>query len=111
VKITYRQASRDDVTRQFRYYLVKLDVPEIAIRFKEAVRKTGKAIREQPRAAPRYRLRNPQLQNLRSWPVQDFEVIRFYFLIDDEAIRVIRILHGKRDVRRILEKEKLPSEP
>jgi plasmid stabilization system protein ParE len=66
VKITYRQAARDDVTRQFRYYLVTLDLAEVAIRFKEAVRKTAKAIREQPRAAPPYHLRNPQLKNLYS---------------------------------------------
>ena len=103
MKITYSQASRDDVTRQFRYYLVLQNVADVAIRFKEAVRKTARAICEQPRAAPPYRLRNPELQNLRSWPVAGFESIRFYFLVDEETIRVIRILHGRRDVRRILE--------
>ena len=108
MKIAYRQASLDDVIRQFRYYLVVRDVPEVAIRFKEAIRKTAKVIREQPRAAaPQYHLRNPKLQNLRSWPVVGFEAIRFYFLVDDEAFRVIRILHGKRAVPKILEQEKL----
>ncbi len=106
MKITYRQASRDDVTRQFRYYLVKLELPEVAIRFKEAVRETAKAISKQPQAAPPYHLRNPQLQNLRSWPVAGFEEIRFYFLVEDETIRVIRILHGKRNIRGILEQER-----
>ncbi|MFN0169180.1 MAG: type II toxin-antitoxin system RelE/ParE family toxin [Bryobacteraceae bacterium] len=106
MKVTYREAARDDVTRQYRYYLV-LGLPEVAARFREAVRKTAKAIGEQPRAAPTCRLRNAELRNLRSWPVAGFESIRFYFLVDDEAIRVIRILHGKRDVRRILEQEDL----
>lgn len=105
MKISYSQSSCDDVTRQFRYYLVKLDLPEAAIRFKEAVRKTAKAISEQPHAAPPYRLRNPQLRNLRSWPVAGFEAIRFYFLVEDKTIRVIRILHGKRNIRGILEQE------
>lgn len=77
MRITYRQASRDDVTRQFRYYLVKLDLPEIAIRFKEAIKATAKTIQEQPRAASPCRLRNPQLQKLRSWPVTGFDAIRF----------------------------------
>ena len=69
VKVSYRQASRDDVTRQFRHYLVKLDLPTVAIRFKKAVKKAAQAISEQSGAAPPFRLRNPRLQNLRSWPV------------------------------------------
>jgi toxin ParE1/3/4 len=106
LKVTYRQISRDDVTRQFRYYLVALDRPDVALRFRESVRKTAKAISSQPLIAPPYPLINPQLRNLRSWPVAGFETIRIYFLLDDEAMRVIRILHGKRDIRRILEGEK-----
>lgn len=105
MKVTYRQASLDDVKRQFRYYLVTLDLPDVAVRFKDSVRRTAAAIRENPAAAPPYRLKNPRLQNLRSWPIPGFEAIRFYFVVDDDAIRVIRILHGKRDVRRILERE------
>jgi len=106
VKITFRQASLDDVIRQFRYYLAQADVPEVSVRFKAAVRKTARAIQENPRAAPSYAVNNQQLQNLRSWPIIGFEALPFYFLIDDEAIRVIRILHGKRDIKRILEQEK-----
>jgi toxin ParE1/3/4 len=109
VKITYRQVSRDDLTRQFRYYLVTLNQPQVALRFKEAVRKTSKAISVQPRIAPLTHLGNPQLQNLRSWPVAGFEAIRLYFLLDKDSMRVIRILHGKQDIRGILERER-PSE-
>jgi toxin ParE1/3/4 len=105
VKITYREAARDDLTRQFRYYLVTLNLPEVAVRFKECARKTAQAIREHPHAGPPYRLRNPQLRNLRSWPVAGFDAIRIYFLVEQDVIRVIRILHGKRDVRKILEGE------
>jgi plasmid stabilization system protein ParE len=36
-------------------------------------------------------------------------VIRLYFLPDNGTMRVIRILHGKQDVRRILERERLPE--
>lgn len=106
MKVSYREVSRDDVTRQFRYYLVKLDLPEAALRFKDAVRKTAAAISKQPYAAPPYHLRNPQLRNLRSWPVAGFEDIRLYFVVENETVRVIRILHGKRNVRGILEQEK-----
>ncbi len=57
---------------------------------------------ETPHVGPRYRTGNSQLQNLRSWPVTGFEAIRIYYVPDDKMIRVIRILHGKRDVKRIL---------
>jgi len=50
---------------------------------------------------------NPQFPNLRSWPVIGFETIRVYYSVGDETFCIIRILHGKRDVRRILENERL----
>jgi hypothetical protein len=40
VKASYRQAASDDVVRQFRYYLVTLNAPEVAMRFRDAVRST-----------------------------------------------------------------------
>ena len=91
--------------RQFRYYLVTLNLPDIAVRFWDAVRRTVESLREHPFVGPRYGSSSPQLQNLRSWPVAGFEAIRIYYLLDEDAIRVIRILHGKRDVKRILERE------
>ena len=79
MKAIYRQAALDDATRQFRYYLVKLSLPEVAFRFEAAVRKTVKAIAARPRIAPPYLLRNRQFQNLRTWPIYGFEAIRVYF--------------------------------
>ena len=105
MKVSYRQAASDDVVRQFRYYLVTLNVPEVAIRFRDAVQRTVQSLRQHPLAGPHHPSSNPHLQNLRSWPVVGFEAIRIYYLVDEDAIRVIRILHGKRDVKRILERE------
>ena len=62
-------------------------------------------MREHPFVGPRYASSSPQLENLRSWPVAGFEAIRIYYLLDEDAIHIIRILHGKRDVKRILERE------
>jgi plasmid stabilization system protein ParE len=84
VKVFYRQAASDDVVRRFRYYLVTLDLPEIAIRFRESVRHTVDSIRQHPRIGPRYSLAVPQLQGLRSWPVGGFEAIRVYYLLDEK---------------------------
>ncbi len=34
-------------------------------------------------------------------------MIRIYYLADPGKLRVIRVLHGKRDVRQLLKREKL----
>jgi toxin ParE1/3/4 len=54
---------------------------------------------------PRYSSSNPRVHNLRSWPVAGFEAIRIYYSLEADAMHIIRILHGKRDVRRILGNE------
>jgi toxin ParE1/3/4 len=106
VKVFYRQTARDDVIRQFRYYLVTENLPEVAIRFRDAVRRTVESLCQHPLVGPRYHSNNPQLESLRSWPVAGFEAVRIYYLPDKDAIRILRVLHGKRDLKRILEHEK-----
>lgn len=105
MKVLLRQAASDDIVRQFRYFLVTLSLPEIAFRFRDSVQRTIQSLHSHPQVGPHYRSSNPQLQNLRSWPVVGFEAIRIYYLVDQDAIRVLRILHGKRDVKGILERE------
>jgi plasmid stabilization system protein ParE len=107
VNVSYRQSAKDDVVRQFRYYLVTVSAPGVAARFRDAIRKTMHQLRQHPFLGPHYPLRNPQMQNLRFWPVTGFEAISVYYSVDGDTIRVIRILHSKRDVRRILESETL----
>jgi plasmid stabilization system protein ParE len=65
VRVSYRQAASDDVVRQFRYYLVSQNLPEVAVVFRDAVRRTIQSLRQHPLVGPRYRSSNPQLQNLR----------------------------------------------
>ena len=105
MKVSYRQAASDDLVSQYRYYLVTLNLPEVAVRFRNAVRRTVQSLRQHPLVGPHYRSSKPQLQNLRTWPVTGFEATRIYYFLDEDTIRVIRILHGKRDVKRILEGE------
>jgi toxin ParE1/3/4 len=106
VKVFYRQTASDDVVRQFRYYLVDQNLPSVAARFRDAIRHTIESLRQHPLVGARYPLSTAQLQNLRSWPVAGFEAIRIYYLVDSDAIHVIRIPHGKRDLKRILEGER-----
>ena len=105
MKVLYRQTASDDIVCQFRYYLVTAEAPEIALRFREAVRRTIQSLSQNPQVGPRYSSANPRLRDLRSWPVVGFEVIRIYYAVDADAMHIIRILHSKRDVRRILQNE------
>jgi plasmid stabilization system protein ParE len=105
VKVTYREAVRHDVTAQFRYYLIERNHPALAIRFKEAVTKTVKTIGREPEIAPPCILQDQRWRNLRSWPVAGFEAVRIYFMLENDTIRIIRILHSKRNVWSILERE------
>jgi plasmid stabilization system protein ParE len=105
VKVLDGQAARDDIVRQFRYCLLAADVPEVAIRFRESVRRTVQSLRDHPQVGPRYSSDNSRLQNLRTWPVAGFEAIRIYYLLHDDTMHILRILHGKRDSRRIIERE------
>jgi plasmid stabilization system protein ParE len=81
------------------------DAPEIAIRFYEAVRRTIQSLSQNPHVGPRFSSNNPRIQNLRSWPAAGFEAIRIYYFLEADAMHIIRILHGKRDVRQIIENE------
>jgi len=54
--------------------------------------------------APR-EIRNPALKGLRVWPVKNFEEFLIFYAVQGDTARVIRVLHGKRDIDRILKKE------
>lgn len=50
------------------------------------------------------RLKNPTLEGLRFRPVKDFEDILIFYLIRRDSVVVARVLHGKRNIKRILER-------
>jgi len=55
-------------------------------------------------------VRNPALKGLRVWPVKDFEEFLIFYVVQGDRLRVIRVLHGKRDIDRILKKEPSPND-
>jgi len=105
VKHIIRPAAKDDIIRQFRYYLLE-DELEAATRFLDAIDESIEVICQMPHiGAPRL-LKNPILAGLRSWAVKGFEDILIFYVVQTDALRVVRVLHGRRDTKRILEQEK-----
>jgi toxin ParE1/3/4 len=105
VNSVIRPRARDDIIRQFRWYLIDQEAPEAALRFLDAIEDSVEQIVRMPNMGAPKTLRNPALEGLRAWPVKGFEDIRIFYLVQGQTVRVLRILHGKRDIGRILEGE------
>ena len=50
-------------------------------------------------------LKNSSFSGLRFTAVQGFEDILIFYIVEPEALRIIRVLHGKRDIKKLLERE------
>ena len=46
---------------------------------------------------------NPALRGLRAWPMKGFRKYLIFYRSQDYGIEILRILHGARDIQRILE--------
>lgn len=103
MKYVIRPDAKDDIIRQFRYYLLA-DALEAATRFLDAVDESIGQLCRMPESGAPKNLKNPLLAGLRSWPVKGFEQVRIYYVVQEEILRVIRVLHGRRDVQTILER-------
>lgn len=53
------------------------------------------------------RLPGRAFSGLRSWHVRGFKEIRIFYLVSGDELRIVRVLHGKRDIERILSEEGL----
>lgn len=102
-KVSFRTAAREDILRQFRYYLVEKNVPDVAGRFLDAVKSAVDMLRRTPGIGSPKHLANPLLAGLRSWPVPGFPSVRVYYIYAGDELRVVRVLHGKRDIHPLLE--------
>jgi plasmid stabilization system protein ParE len=104
VKIRILHQAEADVIRHFRYFLVEYDSQEVALRFKSSFRETLKLIERNPRIGKPCVV---PAGALRSWPVSGFDALKIYYRLVSSNIEVIRILHSKQDVHRILRKLEL----
>ena len=103
-KLVLRSAARQDILDRSTY-LAEQNAPAAALRFLNAVQEATAQIIEMPGIGSPRQFQNPRLSGLRSWPVPGFKAIRIYYLETDDAIRVVRVLHGMMDVAAALEDE------
>jgi len=105
VKFVIRTHARNDILRQYKYYLIEKDAGPAAKRFIPAVQAAIAQLCKDPEIGAPRTVGNARLAGLRSWQVKGFPEIRVYYLVAKGVIRVVRVLHGKRDIYSILEDE------
>jgi toxin ParE1/3/4 len=76
-----------------------------ADRFLAAVERSLGLIARSPGIGAPYETINPRLPRLRCFPVSKFKRYILFYQAFDDRIELVRVLHGARDVRRILEAE------
>lgn len=101
MKLFIQAAAEQDILGQVEWYAEK-GLADIARRFHRAVLDAIDALLAMPSAAPPRPTGNPRLAGLRAWPVKDFDEFWVYYLVHDELLTVMRVLHDKRDVAGIL---------
>ena len=104
MKYVLRPAAKDDIIQQFRYYLLA-DAFETASKFLEAVDESIETILAMPQIGAPKTLCNPILEGLRSWPVKNFKDILIFYVIRPEVLRIVRVIHGRRDINKTLERD------
>jgi toxin ParE1/3/4 len=97
-----QSSAEDDILLQIERY-AEHQVLDIARQFSVAVKAGVEASLKAPLAGALRETSNPKLSDLRTWPVKGFDEHRIYYLIRDDVLQIIRVLHGKRDIARIME--------
>jgi toxin ParE1/3/4 len=110
VNVSVRTAAREDILRQYFYYAIEKDSPRAAERFLDAVRSAIEMLCRVPAVGAPKILENPSLSGLRSWPVRGFPAMRIYYIHRGDALRIVRVLHGKRDINPLLEEESVDED-
>lgn len=72
--------------------------PDIALRFFDDVRSTFADLARNPSIGVIYGSSNSRLQDLRRWPVKNFDTYLIFYKNAGDRVEIIRVLHGKRDL-------------
>jgi toxin ParE1/3/4 len=92
-----------DVDEHFRY--IARDSLEAAVRFLHAVRVEDRKLVDMPGMGARREFETPELEGVRSWSVGGFPNHLIFYRPEANGIRVLRVLHGARDIERVLRSE------
>jgi toxin ParE1/3/4 len=101
-RVILQPAAERDLIEQF-VFLGESSGEDLARRFLSAVYSTFDQLAEMPRMGFRRRLHASRFSNVRMWRVSGFEkhLILYSPLGEADGIKVLRVIHGSRDVERL----------
>ena len=100
-KIIVLPTADRDIDSQFDYYAVQASL-DVALRFIDSAHRTIDRIAEMPEKARIREFHHSRLFGIRAWPVDGFPMHRIFYRVDNDAVRIVRVLHGARDIDNIL---------
>lgn len=86
-------------------YLAREASVEIGLRFFDAAHKTFRALLDTPGMGKIKKVNNPKLASIRQWRVTGFEKHLIFYRAGSTGIEIVRVLHGARNIDRVLERE------
>ena len=100
-----RAGAQRDLIAIYRHYAREAGL-RIADRFLAAAEKTFRLLAGMPGMGTRYDYDHPALAELRVFPLSSrFKVYLVFYKPVADGIEIVRVLHGARDIRRILAEE------
>jgi toxin ParE1/3/4 len=99
-----RPAADRDLDGQADYLATQASL-ETALRFYDAAGATFEQIARMPGIGERWQSPDPRLAELRVWRIQGFPHHLVFYRPADDGIEIVRVLHGARDIDRVLETE------
>jgi toxin ParE1/3/4 len=82
-------------------YLAQRSVPS-AIRFSHRSAESFDILLSNPSLGSPFEISNPLLQGLRVWPIKGFRKYLVFYRPREYGIEILRVLHGARDIGKIL---------
>ena len=81
------------------------DNPDAALRLTEAVEMAFDRLSQMPEIGSIREFANPRLSGVRMWPVPKFSRYLIFYQITEDSIRILRVLHGSRDILSLFDDE------
>ena len=100
IPVTIEPAAARDIEDLWFYLALRSE--RAGERFREAVSLTIEWLAENPGAGRIREFENERLTGLRSWPVRGFRKYLIFYRTIEEALNIVRVLHGAQDIERVL---------
>jgi plasmid stabilization system protein ParE len=103
-EIIVSPAAQADLVAQWDYFANELRRPDLGDRFILSAELSFTSMARDPDLRPCRAFQNPKLKHLRSWQIKNFpnHLIFYRHLPEQRIVEVVRVLHGARDLLKIL---------